>query len=252
MKLQRKYVIYIIAFFIIGISVGAGFNQLYNTVAPSSSTTLSLDQMYTNAIEDAMVAKQNEVYSGLTPIVENNSNLIWQGEAGNKSVLVVTWTKYDSSYPVNESVNTTWGVTWVTVAPQIQTFFQDHVNSNANLTLRADELLGLPPNSTNTYFVELWVNPQSLFRPTPDNEINDTTASLSFPSTATADYEQWFNNNIIYSYYPMRYPWTRLGYTYDWGDSQSHIGLSEFVIKQNSTVTVKSVTPTVEYLQSNP
>jgi hypothetical protein len=46
----------------------------------------------------------------------------------------------------------------------------------------------------------------------------------------------------------MSSPWTRLGYTYDWGDSKTHIGLSEFVIEQNATVTVKSVTPTVQYL----
>ena len=95
------------------------------------------------------------------------------------------------------------------------------------------------------------MSPQSLFRPTPDNEINDTSAQLAFPASATADYKTWFNSNIIYSYYPMKYPWTRLGYTYDWGNTQSHIGLSEFVIKQNSTVTVKSVTPTTEYLYSN-
>lgn len=243
---------YLIAFFIIGMVVGAGFYQLYtNVIAPSFAPKLSLNQMYENAIENAMVPKESAVYDGLTPIVENNSNLIWQGEPGNESVLMVTWTQYASSYPVGENVTTSWGGTWVTAAPQIQVFFKDHVNPDSNVTLRADQLLGLPPNSTDTYFVELWVNPQSLFRPTPNNEINDTEATLTFPSSATAAYKEWFNNNIIYSYYPLKYPWTRLGYTYDWGNSKSHIGLSEFVIEQNSTVTVKSVTPTTEYLYSN-
>jgi hypothetical protein len=207
-----------------------------------------LDQKYVKAIEDAMVAQPNEISYNLTPITENNSNLVWQGEGDNASVLVVTWTKYADSYPVNESVSTSWGDTWITVAPQIQVFFKNHVSQDANVTLRADQLLGLPPNSSDTYFVELWVHPQSLFRPSPDNEINDTSATLSFPATATADYKTWFNNNIIYSYYPMKFPWTRLGYTYDWG-SQNHVGLSEFVLKQNSTVTVNSVTPTLDYLR---
>ena len=142
------------------------------------------------------------------------------------------------------------GVKQVTLAPEIQTFFKNHVSSDTNFTLRAAQLLGLPANNSNTYFVELWVKPESLFRPTPDNEINDTTASLVFPADASTDYKNWFNGNIIYSYYPMKYPWTRLGYTYDWG-STNHIGLSEFVIKHNSTVTVESATPTVEYLQGN-
>jgi hypothetical protein len=148
-------------------------------------------------------------------------------------------------------VNTTWGETWVTVVPEIKTFFKTHADANSNVTLRALQLLGLPANNSNTYFVEFWVNPQSLFRPTPDNEINDTTAQLTFPSSAASDYKQWFNDNIIYSYFPERYPWTRLGYTYDWGESSSHIGLSEFVLKQNSMVEVNSVTPTVDYLSSS-
>ncbi len=239
-----------IAFFVLGIIVCAGIYQVYGVMQPSSQVTL--EQSYKNAIEDSMVAKSCEVYSALIPIVESNDDLVWQGEDGNKSVLVVTLTRYASSYPVGEAVNTTWGETWVTVAPEVQTYFQNNVNRDSNLTLRVLQLLGLPPTSGSTYFVELWVNPQSLFRPSPDNEITDTVATLTFPSNATADYKAWFNNNIIYSYYPMKYPWTRLGYTYDWGNTANHVGLSEFILRQNSTVTVKSVTPTTEYLQSNP
>jgi hypothetical protein len=97
--------------------------------------------------------------------------------------------------------------------------------------------------------VELWVKPESLFRPTPDTEITDTTVSLNFPANATSDYKEWFNSNIINSYYPMKNPWTRLGYTYDWGDSTTHVGLSEFILEQNATAMVKSVTPTVDYLK---
>jgi hypothetical protein len=242
----------IIAFFAIGVIVGVGFFQIYLSVTQSTTApALSLDQMYQNAIEDAMVAKSNEIYSGLTPIAESNGNLLWQGEPGNKTVLVVTFTKYASSYPVGEAVNTTWGETWVTVAPEIKTFFKDHPNPHANLTLRVLQLLGLPPNNTNTNFVEMWVNQNSLFRPTPDNEIIDTVSQLTFPASATPEYKVWFNNNIIYSYFPERFPWTRLGYTYDWGSSSSHVGLSEFVLKQNSVVTVESVTSTTDYLNSN-
>ncbi|MCW4010527.1 MAG: hypothetical protein NWF05_07905 [Candidatus Bathyarchaeota archaeon] len=237
----------IVTFFLIGILVGIGFTELYFSVnAPDVKP--SLEHLYRDAIEDAMVAKPSEIYNGLTPITTSNHNLNWTGEAGNESVLVVTFTKYASSYPLGETVNTTWGETWVTVVPEIRTFFKTQ-DANMNVTLRALQLLGLPPNNTNTYFVEMWVNPQALFRPAPDNEINDTSAQLDFPESATADYKTWFNNNIIYSYFPERYPWTRLGYTYDWGNTKGHVGLSEFVLKQNSLVTVESVTPTQEYLK---
>ncbi len=245
---QTKTKIAIIAFFLVGIVTGFGFTQLYS-FAVTQPLQLSLDEMYTKAIEDAMIAKQSEVYTGLTPITEENTNLVWQGDAGNKSVLVVIFTRFASSYPVGETVTTSWGDTWVTVAPEIQVFFQDHVSGDINVTVRVAQLLGLPANTSNCYFVEAWVKPQELFRPSPDNEITDTTAALTFPDSATADYKVWFNNNIIASYYPMKYPWTRLGYTYDWGtNTPNHVGLSEYILPQNSTITVKSVTQTNEYL----
>ncbi len=240
------------AFFIVGMIATLGVITLYTAViVPMFAPPPTLDQLYANAIEDAMVAKGSEVYSNLTPILQNNSNLIWQGEGENATVLMVTWTKHPDSYPVGQNISISWNDTSVTAAPEIQQFFKVHVSQDADYPLRAAQLLGLPANNTKTYFVEFWVKPELLFRPTPDNEINDTAASLTFPSTATDDYKEWFNSNIIYSYYPMKYPWTRLGYTYDWGgNSENHVGLSEFILKQNSTVLVKSVTPTVEYLKA--
>ncbi len=242
---MRKNYLLIIGFFLVGLVVGLASYSIYtNASAQKPAEQLTLDASYTAAIKDAMVAEQSEVSTGLTAITADNSNLLWQ----DGKVLVVTWTKYASSYPENTSVTNSWGDTWVTIAPQIQTFFKNNVSPDTNTTIRTAQLLGMPANTTNAYFVELWVNPQSLFRPAPDNEITDTTATLSFPANATADYKAWFDSNIIYSYYPMKYPWTRLGYTYDWG-STNHVGLSEFILKENATATVKSVTPTEEYLQ---
>jgi hypothetical protein len=236
------------AIFVLGIIVCAGFYQAYGAIGASSKPTLTLEQRYQNSVEDAMIAKPAEVCSNLTAVVESNTDLIWQGEEGSKKVLVVALTKYASSYPVGETVCTSWGETWVTVVPEIQAFFQNNVGADANLTLRTLQVLGLPPNCSSTYFVELWVSPDQLFRPTPDNEITDTTAQLNFPTSATSEYKDWFNGNIVYSYFPEKYPWTRLGYTYDWGNPTSPFGLSEFVLKQNSTVTVKSVNTIDSYL----
>jgi hypothetical protein len=237
----------LLAVFFLGVIVCAGLSQVYGVFQSAVSPNYTLDQLYQAAVEDAMIAKPAEISHNLTPIVESNTGLVWQGEAGNKSVLVVTLTKYLSSYPVGETVTTSWGETWVTVVPEIQTFFQN-CGSGSNLTLRVLQVLGLPPNSSSTYFVEMWVSPASLFRPTPDNEVTDTTAGLDFPVSATSEYRNWFSGSIIDSYYPERYPWTRLGYTYDWGNTASHVGLSEFVLKQNSTVTVNAVYTINDYL----
>ena len=46
------------------------------------------------------------------------------------------------------------------------------------------------------------------------------------------------------------YPWTRLGYTYDWGPAKSPVGLSEFVVFKGSTVGVRKVYTNEEYFQA--
>ncbi len=212
---------------------------------PLSQTTQapvnSDDERYKHAIEDAMIAEPGEICNKLIAINDSNTYLTWSGTVNDKKVLVVTWTKYPGSYPEGATITTSWGEVWVTVVPEIEDWFKNNYSSGSNYVFRAEELLGLPKNKGYTHFAELWVNPADLFRPSPDNEVTDNVAQLDFPPNADSTYKVWFNNNIIYSYYPMRFPWTRLGYTYDWGNSTSEIGLSEFVIKNNSQVTVFKV-----------
>lgn len=135
--------------------------------------------------------------------------------------------------------------------------------------MRIIQLLGLNPVYDYDILLEMWVHPKDLFRPTPDPEVYDHEAELAykdslgnwiFPTdwspftkfddtalhqesawSAASTYRQWFSNraDTIYkvgSYDDMRqwgFPWTRLGYTYDWGSADDHFGLSEFVIRLN-------------------
>ena len=43
------------------------------------------------------------------------------------------------------------------------------------------------------------------------------------------------------------YPWSRLGYTYDWGNPESEVGLSEFVVAAKSKVVIEKVYSNAEY-----
>jgi len=93
---------------------------------------------------------------------------------------------------------------------------------------RLKEMLGLPPNSVYSYFVELWVRPADLFRPCPDTETGDSVCSLCFPANADPTYVAWINKNRIDRYYQCdlysKYLWTQLGYTYDWNyKNKSHL-----------------------------
>jgi hypothetical protein len=216
---------------------------------PVSPIENSNEEVYLEAVHDAMIAEESEICSSLIAIKPENSYLNWS----NGYVLVVTWTKYGSSYPVNDTVFTWWGETWVTVAPELKDWYKRNPVSKEKITLRTEQLLGLPMNSGNNFFVEMWVKPDDLLRPAYDNEINDNTCGLFLPGTVSESYTSWFNENIIYSYYAQndhdKYPWTRLGYTYDWGNPENEIGLSEFIIKKDARVIIKSLTSTEEYIQ---
>ncbi len=225
--------------------VGGCSNEV--VIKHSPKTT---EMVYKEAIVDAMVAEKSEICSTLVAIKPDNSYLNWS----NGYVLVVTWTRFNSSYPVGDTITLKWGESWVTAVPQMKDWFKTHSVSKENKVDRVKQLLGLPASSQNTYFVEMWAKPEDMFRPAYDNEVDDNTSDNSFRTNTSQDYITWFNNFIISAYFPptataVTYPWTRLGYTYDWGGIDSKVGLSEFVVKKNSKVIVKSVTATEEYLK---
>ena len=63
----------------------------------------------------------------------------------------------------------------------------------------------------------------------------DWDAVLQWAQAHGAQYRRWFDHQALIAYGRQDgYPWTRIGYTYDWGnaqpdDSRSKYGVSEFV-----------------------
>ncbi len=136
---------------------------------------------------------------------------------------------------------------------------------------RVKQLLGLHAAKDYDVLLEMWVNPKDLFRPSADPEITDHEAQVAvkissdqwvFPdelnpflklddtvlvkdaqwSPVAVPYKTWFvdraqtvyvNGTDLLEGDPNTWgcPWTQLGYTYDWGNSKSHVGLSEFVLR---------------------
>lgn len=247
---------------------------------------------YASAVDDARVALPSEISRTLTPINLQNPDLIWENGVVGSRLLVVSWLgdagKYYKCTASGGCIGNTSCLeggecpnykydSWVTVVPEIKKFFA----TTPAEPLRIAQLLGLPPEAGTAgnsreykYMLEMWVSPQDLFRPCPDTEISDSACEISFPVDAFRStnlgnmvaasagpkagvfmtYPEWFDNQTRYSYTAgaSPYPWTRLGYTYDWGSSQ-HVGLSEFVLHgkkvDGSTIAVgiKSVKTTAEY-----
>ena len=251
---------------------------------------VNLQAQYSSAVADARTVTPLKISRNLTPITNENPNLVWENGVVGSRLLVVTWMGDPGKYykctdPGGCAGNTckeggecqTYSYdSWVTVSPAIRNFF----GISQPQPLRIAQLLGLPPEYAikddpreAKYMLEMWVSPKDLFRPCPDTEISDTTCETGFPTDmfrmldlsnkvrATEGpeygvfktYSSWFNNRTRngYTMGSSPYPWTRLGYTYDWGSS-NHTGLSEFVVHGRKvdgsiSVGIKAVKTTAEY-----
>jgi len=202
-------------------------------------------------MKDAQLAEPHEISKELVAITPYNKTLVWNGEPARSELLVVIWTRspdYDTN--VGRTMRLTREV-WVTVVPQVKDFCAQ-LQPLADVSFRLKQLLGLHPDNEQTKFVELWVRQDDLFRPSPDPEVTDQEAELEFPRSprfiwVAPEHVAWFTALLGKSYTKDGYPWTRLGYTYDWGNPKSKVGLSEFIIKEGSSVGIHAVSLTEEY-----
>lgn len=107
----------------------------------------------------------------------------------------------------------------------------------------------MPKDKENTHFTALWVDPADIIRPAYNMDATINSMEI-YNSDIEPEFKEWFDSNILSSYYNEdKYPWTRLGYTYDWADNGEEYGLTEFLIKDKSNVTVEFTMTTDEFLQ---
>lgn len=229
-------------------SGNASLGSVVRLISAWATQEETLEVKYQAAILDAKAANESEVYRNLTPITASNPGLTWEEYNGSMLVLVVTWTGWGGY--VNQTNNTMnlSRETWVTVYPELRNFIEQNDLPAEKCSLRLEQLNGLPPRNNKTWFVELFVSPEDMFRPSPDPEINDTEAQLDFPANTSREHIDWINNLKNNSYGTNGYPWTQLGYTYDWAtSSQNHVGLSEYVIRKGANVKIHDTLSTGEY-----
>ena len=211
------------------------------------ASTADLRTAYAAAVADAKVAEESEISDRLTPVVPGKGGTIWKEFDGERHVLTSTWTSWDG-YDDKVGTSTQLGrEIWITLAPQVAEFCSDSRIPAGTLDLRLKQLIGLPPGNKNTRFVEIWARPADMFRPCPDAEIDDNVCSLDFPPGTSDEHKKWINDLEAASYGEDGYPWTRLGYTYDWGSESGEFGLSEYLVRKGASVRVHSVSPTKAY-----
>jgi hypothetical protein len=182
--------------------------------------------LYAAAVADAIKMEPGEFYNGLR-ILEDDY------------VVLVTWISgerlkvYKDSWSTGKPLEVKGFNVWATAVPDLKNFcdkekFTDLDKAEARLK----QLLGLRLSSDKQYFVELRVKREHVFRPTPEASVMSVGKFMTDDFVAGPNsYKQWYRENLSASYADgAKVPWTRLGYTYDWGNPYSEIGLSEFVI----------------------
>lgn len=214
-----------------------------------------LKAQYAAAVADASTAEEDEICRNLPAITApgDDERLEWMSEGGKQLILVASvmtaddakaW-HTDRSFDLSAEQGET-AMPWVTLPYDLQAHVANfHCADSAELRMRLLQLLGLPPDYGGDYIVFFYADREGIFRPTPDREIDDREASLHFPLDTPQEYRTWFEEYREFAYKSSTpYPWTRLGYTYDWSaDNKSHIGPGEFVVNTGSRVRVKEKLP---------
>ena len=204
-----------------------------------------INSQYNLALEDSKIAEHHEIIP-LMSITPNNPNLTFitiDNEQWLKVVSLTSWSGY--IHLIGSKVSTD-RLIWVTLDPQLRSACENFCDVQ-DFDLRLKQLLGLHPNSTGTYIVELLVQLDSLYRPCLSPDITSYNCTLSYPSDVSSTHIQWVEYLSSISYHPYTgYPWTRLGYTYDWS-SNTHYGLYEFIISSHAHIIVYNIIDYYEY-----
>lgn len=214
------------------------------TTLPDS---LQLWKDYRAAVEDASVAEATEISHTLPAITKPGDNPLmeWINENGHDMVLVASMTDAEEADKWREDSTFLLGnsLPWVTLPYDLE----EHLHclplctDSLECRMRMVQLLGLPPDCNYDRIIFFYAERDRLFRPTPDPEIDDSEASLDFPTDVPEHYRKWFAENEALSYHSSTpYPWTRLGYTYDWHQGAATVqGPGEFIVHPGARVRVK-------------
>lgn len=109
---------------------------------------------------------------------------------------------------------------------------------------RIIELIGLAPDDTVTSVSVLRVKVKDLYRPAYNPDVTSQKMSFNLNSE-DEDFVRFFKGNFV----DNPYPWTALGYTYDYG-KEDHYGVSEFVLLKGRHYHVIDTVRIEDYIQN--
>ena len=211
-------------------------------VVSMASRDSILDAKFDAAVKDASEALEEEKFTVVT-LDDFSDKVSWN--ADKTQLLVVTLTSNPDSYKEGETVKSD-SVVWVVNEKELLMWFQDHKDGVRDWDLRFKQLFGEPRTSRATHMAFLWVSPNDLMRPAyvPDVKAYDMRTSFEGNDADNTErmmwFKNWFDARAAKSYEgPDARPWTRLGYTYDWGSDSDKYGLTEFIVVPGANMEVR-------------
>ena len=204
-----------------------------------------LQAAYERAIYDSSVYRAANLRR-LRPLVPDK----------NGEVLVATLTSLDDA--AGTLITAQGDGIWVTGVPEVQETCRQFTG---DVVMKVRQLLGLPPDADVPRVLVLRVAISDIFRPSPDANVTTTMpcARLSgaplpadcgnaYPPTTTPAHYAWMaTDSFILHQLPGGYPWTHLGYTYNWAPGADRYGASEYVIRTGANALIVENTTPVQY-----
>lgn len=240
--------------FVVALLLAANIPGCAGSAAPveTPDEAMGPDALIARALVDAEQADEDEVVTDLITLTPEEPGLEWQtDDAGEAWVQLVAWTDWDGyraqvgqTVPLGRAI-------WVTAAPEVQAMCRETGLTGSALTERLEQHLGIRPGAGKPYFVTLWARPGTVVRPCADPNVGAASCVATDVPTdvqiGTHAHRAWFEDLRARSYGEGGYPWTRLGYTYDWAPGADERGATEFLIPAETTVQIAAFTTTDEY-----
>lgn len=256
MKKQRYAVLLMILVSIFLLSACSGKTNTQSSVGSQSSGTEQQtsiasaqeesktdEELFEAAVEDAAFADEDEIES-LVSLTKDDDMVTWDKDG---RVLLCTWHNYPDSYPEGKKVTIDWGYVWTFTDKEIASH-TDELKAAEDTKMRLNQLIAFAPDSEHSTVTGFWVKPSDVRRPAYQSDPTDGSMTVDFKEDADKKFKEWFDTNILDSYFYGAYPWTRLGYTYDWADNGKEYGLTEFIVNPGAEVKVEFTETTDEFI----
>lgn len=219
----------------------------------AAAVGLSVEELYARAMADAALYEERDVLP-----------LRGVDAAEDGTVRVVTATPREWIQGEGDLGDDT----WVTVVPEVRDSCAGWPEEDKRMRMR--QLLGLQPTQPVEFVIEMEVPAAAMFRPAANPAIHtdtlcdtraDPDCALRFPAGVDSAHVAWIASWMLASWkmpngYPaagagefrrLGYPWTRLGYTYNWAPGAPRYGASEYVVRRGTHVVVTGTPTIAEY-----